>query len=123
MQDERENPFPADGGLPPPRDEAAALAATGGDAELAQELLAALLRGLPADLERLAASAKAEDWGTLKEIAHRMRGGTSYCAVPALDTALQDLERAVKAGDTPRILSGVGMVEVEAERLQRWLGQ
>ncbi len=62
----------------------------------------------PPTWSSLIAAAKAEDWGTLKEIAHRMRGGTSYCAVPALDNALQDLERAVKAGDTTRILSGVG---------------
>ena len=101
----------------PARDKVAALAAVGGDENLAQELFATLLQGIPADLEHLTRSLQNEDWNSLAEAAHRMRGATSYCGVPALDMALLDLERAAKTGDAGQILFAVRQVDREAKRL------
>jgi HPt (histidine-containing phosphotransfer) domain-containing protein len=104
----------------PARDEAAALAATGGDAALAGELLAILLSELPGDLERISGSLRAGDWPQLADTAHRMRGATGYCGVPGLEAALTELERAARTADAEQITSEARRVEREAERLRRW---
>lgn len=106
----------------PARDEAAALAAVGGNAELANELLDTLLRGLASETATLAVRLQAGDWGDLAQTAHRLRGATAYCGVPALDTALRELEGATKSGNAERIGAGVRQVEQQAERLRATVG-
>jgi len=103
----------------PPRDETAALEAAGGDVNLACELVDTLVRGLPKELADLRSCFQGDDWPALAETAHRLRGATSYCGVPALDTGLQELERAAGKGDPQQIGSGLLRVEQEAERLTR----
>jgi hypothetical protein len=46
-----------------------------------------------------------------------MRGATSYCGVPPLDTCLQELERTAKTGDGLLIENALVRVEREADRL------
>ena len=101
----------------PARDEAAALAATGGDAELAHELFATLTAGLSQEVREITTRFAAKDWPGLLQSAHRLRGATSYCGVPALDSALQELERAAKAGDPDDIRRRLRAVTLAAERL------
>lgn len=103
-------------------DESAALALAGGDAELAAELLAALLAGLPEELESLRTCLAEDDWTGLAEYAHQVRGATRYCGVPALDTALEALERAARIGDPRGCTDGFAMVETQARRLRERLG-
>jgi two-component system sensor histidine kinase BarA len=105
----------------PSRDEIAALEAAGGDADLARELVQTLVRGLPTELADLRRCFGASDWRLLAEAAHRMRGATGYCGVPALDNCLQVLERAAKAGDRERSELELARVEQEAERLTNGL--
>jgi HPt (histidine-containing phosphotransfer) domain-containing protein len=100
----------------PAWDETAALAAVAGDADLARELLTALVAGLPAELEGLRATSRS-DPTALAEVAHHMRGATRYCGVLALDAALEELERAAKAGNTAGMTAGLAQVEAEAARL------
>lgn len=104
----------------PAWDETAALAATGGDAELARDLLAALIRGLPGELAALACHRRAEDWSGLADAAHRLRGATAYCGVPALDHALRQLERHAHARAVDRIDPAIAAAQAEAARLQAW---
>lgn len=106
----------------PARDETAALAAAGGDSNLAGELVKSLVAGLPSELAGLQSRVTASDWPALADAAHRMRGATSYCGVPALDNRLQALERAAKAGDRERIAQEIAQVEHEVERLTRAVG-
>jgi len=87
----------------PARDEAAALAATGGDANLARELFATLMAGLSQEVTEIEARFAARDWRGLLHTAHRLHGATSYCGVPALDRALRELERAASGGDYAEI--------------------
>ncbi|MCG6897056.1 MAG: Hpt domain-containing protein [Thiocapsa sp.] len=101
----------------PVRDEQAALASTEGDSSLADELLEALLAGLPAEIEDLRACVAESDWAGLSEHAHQMRGATGYCGVPALDEAIQALERAARVGDAERVAECVIGVELQAHRL------
>ena len=110
------------GGAPgadlPAWDESAALAATGGDAALAAELLTQLLDGLAGELADLDRLLDSRDWPGLDDATHRMRGATAYCGVPALDTALERLKQAAKAGDAAAIAQGVQQVHTQADRLR-----
>jgi len=101
----------------PSRDETSALEAAGGDADLARELVETLVRGLPGELTNLRRRFAANDWPLVAEAAHRMRGATSYCGVPAMDSHLQELERAAKAGDREHTGLAIERVAQEAERL------
>jgi two-component system sensor histidine kinase BarA len=105
------NPLPA-------RDPVAALAAAGGDESLARELFAALGQGLPGEIEDLRACCAEEDWPALAEHAHQLRGATRYCGVPALDEAIEALERAARMGDGERAAAKLAEVEAEARRLR-----
>lgn len=101
----------------PARDEAAALECAGGDSDLAKELFAELLSGLPGELEDLNACLAESDWDGLAEHAHQVRGATRYCGVPALDEAIEALERAARIEDPQLIEQGFLRVESECARL------
>ncbi len=106
----------------PARDEVAALAAAGGDADLAQELLAALLEGLPDEIQDLQAAIAESDWPALADHAHQVRGASRYCGVPALDEAIESLERVARIGDPALIADAFLQVKDEAARLQADVG-
>ncbi|WP_051021997.1 Hpt domain-containing protein [Thioflavicoccus mobilis] len=100
------------------RDEAMALSTVGGDAQLAAELYALLRASLPADLATLRARQATADWSTVAETAHRVRGASRYCGVPALDQALGNLETLARAGRDPAgIAAAVERVADEVGRL------
>ena len=103
-------------------DPALALELAGGDAELAADLMAALLDGLPDEIESLRACLAESDWPGLAEYAHQVRGATRYCGVPALDAAIEALERAARVGDGSRCAEVFTRVETQAERLLSWMG-
>jgi HPt (histidine-containing phosphotransfer) domain-containing protein len=103
--------------LLPARDMVAALAAAGGDAELAEELLSTLLEGLPGEIAGMRAAAADSDWPTLADLAHQTRGATRYCGVPALDEAVEALERSARSGAAGSIPAQLAQVEWEASRL------
>jgi HPt (histidine-containing phosphotransfer) domain-containing protein len=103
----------------PARDHVAALAVAGGDAELAAELFAALLTGLPNEVAALRSGVVGGDWSALAELAHRVRGATRYCGVPALDEAVESLERTARIGEAERIAKAMEHLESEAERLRQ----
>jgi HPt (histidine-containing phosphotransfer) domain-containing protein len=106
----------------PARDEVAALAAAGGDADLAQELLAALREGLPGEVDDLRAALAESDWPALADHAHQVRGASRYCGVPALDEAIESLERAARIADPALIADAFAQFEHEVARLQAEVG-
>ncbi|MCG6862886.1 MAG: Hpt domain-containing protein [Chromatiaceae bacterium] len=116
MENDRSHTRPAFNDLPS-WDEAAAVEATGGDSDLARELVLALVQGLEKELEDLTHCFQSNDWPLLTETAHRMRGATSYCGVPALDSYLKELENASKTGTPDAIQVALSRVQQEAERL------
>ncbi len=103
----------------PARDRVAALTVAGGDADLADELFAALLTGLPDELSALRVGVAGSDWEGLAELAHQVRGATRYCGVPALDEAAESLERAARGGDPQRITAAFARLEEEAQRVRQ----
>jgi HPt (histidine-containing phosphotransfer) domain-containing protein len=83
--------------------------------------MAALLAGLPDEIEALRACLAESDWPGLAEYAHQVRGATRYCGVPALDAAIEALERAARVGDGARCSEVFAHVETQAERLRSWM--
>jgi len=103
-------------------DELAALSAAGGNANLAHELIQALTRELPQELEELRNCFQQSDWPTLRKTAHRVRGAARCCGASALGTCLELLERSAETGDRDHIETELVRVEREAERLARIVG-
>jgi HPt (histidine-containing phosphotransfer) domain-containing protein len=104
------------------RNETAALTYASGDPQLAAELLDTLLAELPAELMALRVCVAELDWPGVAEHAHQIRGATGYCGLPALDTALERLERAARIGDPDRGPAAFAEVEHQVERLRAQLG-
>lgn len=98
-------------------DRDAALESAGGDVQLADELMAALLAGLPEELAALETCLAEADWPGLADYAHQVRGATGYCGVPALDAAIAALERAARAEDPARCQSTFENVQRQTEAL------
>jgi two-component system sensor histidine kinase BarA len=110
----------------PLRDLAQALSATGGNARLLDEAVAALRGELPGALSALSEAIETQRWDELVARAHRLQGTASYCGVPALRRALADLEDAGRSG--PRDLATgrqrLAVVQREMERLtEHWRTQ
>lgn len=105
----------------PTRDETAALKAAGDNPKLARELVEQLIAGLPQELQDLKQCLSVKDWITLTRIAHRMRGASSYCGVPALESHLEALERVAKTGDGAGVERELARAEYEALRLKSTL--
>lgn len=103
------------------RDPDLALELAGGDAELAADLMTALLDGLQDEIEALRTCLAESDWPGLADYAHQVRGATRYCGVPALDAAIEALERAARVGDCMRCVDIFTRVETQAERLISWM--
>lgn len=103
------------------RDETAALAYASGDPQLAAELLDTLLAELPTELMALRVGVAELDWPGVADHAHQIRGATGYCGLPALDAALETLERAARIGDPERCPAAFADVERQVERLNAQL--
>ena len=94
-----------------------ALSITGGDATLARQMLEMLCDQLPGSLDQLAHLFQKTDWTGLREAAHKLRGSTMYCGVPALDHAVGRLEQAVREHEPTSIETALRRLGEEAARL------
>ena len=91
-----------------------------GDGETtADQLFDALLRGLPAAIADMQRQLGGRDWGGLRETAHRLRGSTSVCGVPALHTATVHLHEALAGEDEAEISRRLHEFERQVRRLLR----
>jgi two-component system sensor histidine kinase BarA len=99
------------------RDDQAAVNAAGGDRALAAELLETLLGQLPGEMDLLRSLLAESDWPGIDELAHRLRGASAYCGVPALDAVLGELSMAAKTGVATRISTQADRVVTEVQRL------
>jgi two-component system sensor histidine kinase BarA len=90
---------------------------TGGDQALAKEMLNQLCSELPQQLDDIYQYIQLMDWENLKEIAHKMRGSTSSCGVPALDFSVQRLEQAAALKHAEKLFEEYKSVELEVNRL------
>jgi two-component system sensor histidine kinase BarA len=101
----------------PMRDLKRAVAITGGNTALAEEMFALMLRDLRAQLEKILYLQREKDWGQLKLTVHRLRGSVTYCAVPALEHNLSILETAAASRKPKDIDWQIQALESLVERL------
>lgn len=94
-----------------------ALEQAAGDEELAKELFEMLLKELPELKQKLHIAIKEHDLQGCWDHAHKIYGSTAYCGVPALRTAAQIMEAAVKEEDMAQIEENFTGLTKEIERL------
>lgn len=68
------------------------------DAESAREMIADLVRMLPRDLQDLKSAFDEKNNQKLKDKAHYIKGGASYCGTLRLKLAAAELEDCIKVG-------------------------
>ena len=69
-----------------------------GSKELVKEGLALLVSGLTEDLKVVQQRHENNDWPAIKAIAHKWRGGASYCGTRRLEEACKQLETYLQTG-------------------------
>jgi two-component system sensor histidine kinase BarA len=90
---------------------------TGGDRALAKEMFKQLCSELPQQLDDIHKYIQSRDWVNLREIAHKIRGSTSSCGVPALDYSVHNLEKATTSQQPELLVEKYKSVQYEVERL------
>lgn len=76
-----------------------------GNAALAKNVIDIFISDLPNDMAALEHAYQAKDYIKLKNIAHRLKGASSYCGMPMINQALAALETAAKEERTVDIES------------------
>lgn len=67
------------------------------DVEAARRMIDALVKLLPEDLRKLKTAFCKRDNAQLKDLAHYIKGGASYCGTPRLKSAAAELEKIMSA--------------------------
>lgn len=67
-----------------------------GSEKVALDMMAVFLSDLPHEVEQLQTAHDRKDWPALQALAHRLKGGVSYCGASRLNKACLELEVAVK---------------------------
>ena len=101
----------------PTRDIASALKSANGNAGIADELFAALLAEARTKVPEMQQLGQAAHWETLKNEAHRLRGGASACGVPAFHALLGDLEKTAGEEDSTRALQILAELAEQLDKL------
>lgn len=85
-----------------------------------QELFATFLDGIGHQWEELRLLHRSRDWVGLGDSVHRLHGSAAYCGVPALKSAVRELEMIAADGDPEAIDAGMDALAREIERLRRF---
>lgn len=68
----------------------------GHDEEVAIQMVTLFLEELPKELENIQTAYRNKDWPSLQQLAHKIRGGVSYCGMPRLKEACDQLEHTLR---------------------------
>jgi len=69
-----------------------------GDVDSAKKMITLLLENTEDDIKSLVTAHQNQDWITIRELAHKLRGGAAYCGTPRLYQALSNLNDYLKMG-------------------------
>jgi two-component system sensor histidine kinase BarA len=89
----------------------------GGNPKIAAELLALLLKELPAQWEALNQAFTSDNLKKLHEVNHKLHGSARCCGTPALINATRDLEIALAEASRPMIGASVRQVSTAVNQL------
>lgn len=76
----------------------------GSDLPAARNMVEHFVKMLPGDLEKLKATFKANDRQKLKDLAHYIKGGASYCGASRLKIAATELDQYIKGGANDTVI-------------------
>ena len=65
---------------------------------IAVELMAMLIKELPADLDKIKQAYERKDFDTMQNSVHKLKGATCYCGVPELRKTTTTLETLLTKG-------------------------
>ena len=91
---------------------------TAGEAEIAVELLEALLEDAGPLVESAGASAERQAWGELKETAHALKGISGNLGAARLREAAEALESAARSDGSPAVAGIMDEVRSALERVR-----
>lgn len=93
----------------------------GGNEVAAHEILNMLVDSLPKESEKLKEAYQQKNWEALAAIAHKLKGGASYCGTLQLKAACTELENYIKSGLTTRITELYQKALIQVEALQKFM--
>ncbi|WP_022960986.1 ATP-binding protein [Halopseudomonas pelagia] len=88
---------------PPVLDQQEGLRLAAGKADLAEDLLAMLIKGLPGERVLIEQHMSTGDNEALLSVVHRLHGATRYCGVPQLRECCLQAETVLKKGDNSQM--------------------
>lgn len=95
-----------------------------GDENFAKEMILKLSASLKKEIPLLKKAHTKNEWDTIQAIAHKLRGGASYCGTPRLKEACMELENCLKSKKTKlreklfqQLLSEMSLVTQESAKL------
>ncbi|MCF6282095.1 MAG: ATP-binding protein [Candidatus Polarisedimenticolaceae bacterium] len=110
-------PPPSQENLLPIRDRAQALRIAGGNEAFVDDTYQALLKEMPSQYAEIAKLHDVQAWTRMRDKVHHLRGSTSYCAMPAIDVVLKQLEHAAANRDIPLLKREMKHFATELRRL------
>ncbi len=70
------------------------------DQESLKEMLQLLIDSIPVEREHLAAYYHLQDWREIRNIVHKLKGGSCYCGTGRLTVACENLEKYLRSNET-----------------------
>lgn len=95
----------------------------GDNAHLLTDILSTLVDSLPSEVSKLEAAYQQEDWQSISAIAHKLKGGASYCGTRRLKSACTKIENYIKSGAKSLSDELYQKLLAEIEALQKFLRQ
>ncbi len=95
------------------------------DEAFAKQMLTMLVESFPDELTKITEAYKHGDWQTMRDVAHKMKGATSYCGTPRLKIVCANLEGYLKSPENTelreslyqQLLAEIEAVKQEAKRM------
>lgn len=91
-----------------------------GKLDLAKDMFAMLLAGLPSDRVRLQQLYQQQDFRALLEDVHRLHGATHYCGVPRVQQIARHTEVLLKQGQYEGLQQALPLLIDALQELQQW---
>ena len=89
----------------------------GNNQELAEEILALLVKILPGEIDGIGEALGRMDYEEMARLVHKLRGAVAYCGVPILAKFVLELECGLKIKEFEKVESHFQEVELAANKL------
>jgi len=94
-----------------------ALKLAGQNQDLAKDIAAMLIKGLPHDLEKINQAYEAQNYPEIMRLAHKLHGALCYSGMPRLKMVVADLETELKNNIIDNLAVQMDMLNIEASLL------